>query len=541
MKHFNITFKPDGRQISIHAGATLLEAAGQAGVILNTVCGGKGICKKCLVSLDPDGRGVLACQYHIDSDLTVTVPLLSRFFEHKILTEGVAPQAEIQHDIYKKYLKFASAGLPSARSRRSAADKIFGVAVDIGTTTVVAKLVDMADGQTPAAQADLNPQERFGDDVISRINYAQTDANLAELHKAIIGCINELTAKLCRKASIDTKQIYEMCVVGNTTMNHIFLKLPVVQLGQAPYKAFSLDAKDLSPEKVSLRMNPAGNIHTVENIAGFVGSDTVAVALAVDINSADEMTLAVDIGTNGEIVLGDKDKLYAASCAAGPAFEGARISCGSRAMEGAIQAVVINGGDIDLDVIGNCQPHSICGSGLIDAVAVLLDLGIIDTTGRFANPAKLPPAISSRIIQQDGQPAFRLADKVILTQKDIREVQLAKAAILAGIKLLQKKISAGGRLTAGIEDDDVKQVLLAGAFGNYIRRESALRIGLLPDLPLERIHFIGNAAASGAQMILLSQNCRMQAKKLARKIEYVEIAHEKEFESVFTDSMLFPG
>ncbi|MFA5252052.1 MAG: ASKHA domain-containing protein [Phycisphaerae bacterium] len=521
MKHFNITFKPDGRQIAIHAGATLLEAAGQAGVILNTVCGGKGICKKCLVNLDPDGRGVLACQYHIDSDLKVTVPSSSRFFEHKILTQGVAPQTEIQPDVYKKYLKFASAG------------EIFGVAVDIGTTTVVAKLVDMTDGQTSATWAVLNPQTRFGDDVISRINYAQTDAELAELHKTIIDCINELTAKLCRQTSIDTKQIYEMCVVGNTTMNHIFLKLPVVQLGQAPYNAFSLDAKDLSPEKIALQMNPAGNIHTAGNIAGFVGSDTVAVALAVDIDSADEMTLAVDIGTNGEIVLGDKDKLYAASCAAGPAFEGARISCGSRAMEGAIQAVVINGGDIDLDVIGNCPPRSICGSGLIDAVAVLLDLGIIDTTGRFANPTKLPPAISSRIIQQDGQPAFRLADEVILTQKDIREVQLAKAAIRAGVKLLQKKI--------GIEDDDIKQVLLAGAFGNYIRQESALRIGLLPDLPLERIHFIGNAAASGAQMILLSQNCRTQAEKLARKIEYIEIAHEKGFESAFTDSMLFPG
>lgn len=520
MKHFNITFKPDGRQISIHAGATILEAAGQAGVILNTVCGGKGICKKCRVNLDPDGSEVLACQYHIDSDLTVTVPPSSRFFEHKILTEGVALQAEIQPDIHKRYLKLAPA------------DKIFGVAVDIGTTTVVAKLVDMANGQTLSTHAVLNPQTRYGDDVISRINYAQTDIELEELHKTIIGCINELTARLCRQASIETNQIYEMCVVGNTTMNHIFLKLPVVQLGQAPYKAFSLDAKDLSPEKVVLQMNPAGNIHTVENIAGFVGSDTVAVTLAADVNSADEMTLAVDIGTNGEIVLGDKRKLYAASCAAGPAFEGARISCGSRAMEGAIQAVVINEVDLDLDVIGNCPPRSICGSGLIDAVAVLLDLGIIDRMGRFANPPKLPPTIASRICVEQDQPAFCLADKVILTQKDIREVQLAKAAIQAGIKLLQKKI--------GIEDDDIKQVFLAGAFGNYIRRENALKIGLLPDLLLERIHFIGNAAASGAQMVLLSQNCRTQAEKLARKIEYVEIAHEKEFGSVFVDSMLFP-
>jgi uncharacterized 2Fe-2S/4Fe-4S cluster protein (DUF4445 family) len=523
MKHFNITFRPDGKQISVHSGATLLEAAGQAGIILNTVCGGKGICKKCVVNILPDRQEVLACQYHIQDDLKVTVPPSSRFFEHKILTEGVAPQTKIQPNIYKKYLKFAPAG------------SIFGVAVDIGTTTVVVKLVDMTDGRPLATQADLNPQSRFGDDVVSRINYAQTDAKLAELHKTIIDCINELTEKLCKQASIDTNQIYEMCVVGNTTMNHIFLKLPVVQLGQAPYKAFSLDAKDLSAEKLSLKINPAGNIHTVENIAGFVGSDTVAVALAVDINSAQDLTLVVDIGTNGEIVLGTADKLYAASCAAGPAFEGARISCGSRAMEGAIQAVVINEADLDLDVIGNCPPHSICGSGLIDAVAVLLNLGIIDSTGRFINPeklqGKLPPAILSRIIQQGGQPAFRLSDEVILTQKDIREVQLAKAAIRAGVKLLQKKI--------GIVDNDIKQVLLAGAFGNYIRRESALRIGLLPSIPLERIKFVGNAAASGAEMVLISRKCRTQAKKLARKIQYVEIANEDDFSDIFANSMSF--
>ncbi|MFZ0035254.1 MAG: ASKHA domain-containing protein [Sedimentisphaerales bacterium] len=531
MKHFNITFKPDGRQISVHAGAALLEAAGQAGIVLNTVCGGKGTCEKCIVNIEPGGRQVLACQHRIQNDLTVTIPPSSRFFEHKILSHGIDAKTEVRPDVYEKYKKTASTG------------KIFGVAVDIGTTTVVAKLVDMENGQCLATQADLNPQTRFGDDVISRINYAQTDAKLAELHRTIIDCINILTAKLCSQASIDAKQIYEMCVVGNTTMNHIFLKLPVAQLGQAPYKAFSLDAKDLSPEKMALQINPAGNIHTVENIAGFVGSDTTAVALAVDINSARDLTLVVDIGTNGEIVLGNKDKLYAASCAAGPAFEGARISCGSRAVNGAIEAVIVNDSDIDFDVIGNCPPYSICGSGLIDAVAVLLDLGIIDRTGRFANPGKLPPArlqrglaaprrtILSRIIQQNGQPAFRLADKVILTQQDIRQIQLAKAAIRAGIKLLQKKI--------GLEDDDIKQVLLAGAFGNYIRRESALRIGLLPCVPPERIHFIGNAAASGAEVILLSRKCRAQAKKLARKIKYVEIAHEEEFESVFTDSMMF--
>ncbi len=527
MKHFSITFKPDGEQILIHSGATLIEAAGQAGIILNTVCGGKGTCKKCLVYLEPDAREVLACQYKIDSDLTVTIPAGSRFFEQRILTEGIDAGSRIQPDIYKKYLREGSAA------------PIFGLAIDLGTTTVVARLIDMSGGECLATEAALNPQTRFGDDVISRIAYAQTGKEFAELHEAIIDCINDLTARLCTKAAVETNGIYEMCVAGNTTMSHIFLKLPIIQLGQAPYDAYSLDAHNVPPGELGLQINPAGNIYTVENIAGFVGADTTAVALAADMDSAEEMTLIVDIGTNGEIVLGTKDKLYAASCAAGPALEGARITCGSRASDGAIEAVVINKDDIDLDVIGNVPPRSICGSGLIDAVAVMLDLGIIDATGRFANPGtlehKLPPAIFARLIEQDGEPAFRLAgassSPVFLSQKDIRQMQLAKGAIRAGIKLLQQKI--------GLEDNDIKRILLAGAFGNYIRRSSALRIGLLPAVEAERIHFVGNAAAAGAQMILLSRQCRDQAGQLARKIEYVEIAHEPGFQDVYADSMLF--
>jgi uncharacterized 2Fe-2S/4Fe-4S cluster protein (DUF4445 family) len=530
MKHFSIIFKPDGRQISIHSGATIIEAAGQAGIILNTVCGGKGTCKKCLVYLGPDSRKVLACQHRIESDLTVTIPAESRFFEQRILTEGIETGSRIERDIYKKYLPEGSAAV------------IFGLAVDLGTTTLVAKLIDMADGQCRATEAALNPQTRFGDDVVSRIAYARTGKEFAELRQIVIDCINGLTDNFCRKAAIDKNDIYEMCLVGNTTMSHIFLGLPIAQLGRAPYKAHSLDAHDVAPVELAVRINPSGNIHTVENIAGFVGSDTTAVALAADIDSADKMTLVVDIGTNGEIVLGTKDKLYAASCAAGPALEGARITCGSRACDGAIEAVVINENDIDLDVIGGGPPRSICGSGLIDAVAVMLDLGVIDATGRFADPAamegKLPPSIFSRIIELNSEPAFILArvvndneQPVYISQRDIRQMQLAKGAIQTGIRLLQKKL--------GLMDSDIEHILLAGAFGNYIRKESALRIGLLPAVAVEKIRFIGNAAASGAQMILLSRQCRDHAHELARRIEYIEIAHEPDFQDVFADSMLF--
>jgi len=549
MRHYNVTFKPDGRRISIHAGATLLEAAGQAGIILNTVCGGQGICKKCVVNLrrkasprrpdsrretqgqasgEPDSEAVLACQYHIESDVTVTIPTNSRFFEQKILTEGTRAKAQGRLDVWEKY--------------KNVAEKIFGLAVDIGTTTVVAKLVNMKEGSCLATQAELNPQSRYGDDVVSRIAYAQSDDKSAELHKAITNCINKLISQLCKQAHIKAEHIYEVCVVGNTTMNHLFLRFPVAQLGQAPYRAFSIEAHNRQPNELGLSINPTGNIYTVENIAGFVGSDITAAALAADIDSVDEMTLIVDIGTNGEIVLGTGDKLYAASCAAGPALEGARIGCGSRASEGAIEAVVVNEDDIELDVIGSQPPRSICGSGLIDAVAVLLKLGIIDRTGRFAEAEKLKasvsPAIFSRITEHNNQPAFVLAERratsderLLLTQEDIRQVQLAKAAIRTGIKLLQKKI--------GLKDNDIKQILLAGAFGNYIRRESALRIGLLPDVPVERIRFIGNAACSGAQMLLLSRRLREQAGELARKIEYIEIAHQPDFQAIFADSMSF--
>jgi uncharacterized 2Fe-2S/4Fe-4S cluster protein (DUF4445 family) len=528
MRHFNITFKPDGTTVSISAGATILEAAAKAGIILNSTCGAKGTCGKCLVTIEPSGKQVLACQTAVQDNLTVTIPDDSRFFEQKILAEGL--DTRIDATVAGKYL------VPGR------VEQVFGIAVDIGTTTVVAKLINMVDGKAIATEAVTNPQIHYGDDVISRINYGQSDEKLAELHRTIIDCINRLIVKLCNKAAVTPQQVYEMCVVGNTTMNHIFLNLPVTQLGYAPYKAFNLDAKDVPPAQLQLNINPEGNVHTVENIAGFVGADITAVALAVDIASAEELTLAVDIGTNGEIVLGTKEKLFAASCAAGPAFEGARISCGSRAVNGAVEAVLYNHGDIDLEVIGNSRPLSICGSALIDAAAVMLDLGIIDSSGRFVDVEtlrhKLPPAIISRIIKHNGNPAFCLADtkhpgskKLALTQKDIRELQLAKAAVRAGITLLQKKI--------GVCDSDIKHVHLAGAFGNFIRAENALRIGLLPDVPIERIHFVGNAACSGAHMILLSRHFRDQARRLARQIEYVEIAHQPEFLSVFADCMAF--
>ncbi len=592
MEHFTLIIKPDNRQVAIHNNATLLEAVARSGIILNSSCGGKGTCGKCIVLIEPDKQEVSACQYHIHSDLTITVPSESRFYEQQILEHGIDIQIKVSPTVCKKFLKIdsldsgvlkaaLSKALPNhpiriakdvelqlsqltaeqsaegvtvvchlepnhdedekaaytacAIEAGDTVDKLYGLAVDIGTTTVVAGLIDMTDGKLIATQAQVNPQSRFGDDVVSRIAYGDSDEKLNELHNIIIDCLNGLTSELCKKTQISSQDIYEMCVVGNTTMNHLFLKHPVKQLGQAPYHAHSLEAHDRPADQLGLSINSAANIHTVENIAGFVGADTTAVALATNIDSADEVTLAIDIGTNGELLLGDGDRLYAASCAAGPAFEGARISCGSRAVDGAIEGVVINGEDIDIDTIGGSSPHSICGSGLIDAVAVMLDLGVIDATGRFVESEKLkdslPAAIHSRLIEKDDMPAFLLADGLSLTQRDIRQVQLGKAAIQTGIKLLQNKLD--------LKDDDIKHILLAGAFGNYISPESAMRIGLLPKVPIDRIRFVGNAAGTGARMVLLSRDCRRDCRILAQKIKYTEIAHDPNFSDVYADSMLF--
>lgn len=591
MKHYEVHFQPDGKTIRIHSGAMILDAAQHAGIVLHTACGGQGTCEKCQVRILPERELVLACQYPIYRDLWVEIPDTSRYSRHQILSSGRGREVPVNPAFSKRHLrlqKWTIQDLQEAMSGRfrlseslstqfssldrsrdgltvllhwveentvdpvgsweavalesgDTTDLLYGVAVDVGTTTIVAKLIDLLNGQVRATAATTNPQIRYGDDVISRILHADRPDGDRQLQRAMIECLEEQIEQLCREASISRQDIVEVVAVGNTTMSHLLMGLPVRQLGQAPYRAFSCDAQDRLAGELGIRIHPAGRLHTLENLAGFVGSDTLAVALAVGMDQETKNTLVVDIGTNGEVVIGTRDKLFSCSCAAGPALEGARISQGSRAVDGAIEAVVVSDGDIDVDIIGNSPPRSVCGSGLIDAVAVMLDLEVLDITGRFVDldtVRELPGAILRRRIEQEGQPAFVLAwqpdgsPAVVLTQKDIREMQLAKAAIRAGIRLLQQQ--------AGMDDSRIDQVLLAGAFGNYIRRESALRIGLLPDIRVEKIHFVGNAASAGAQMALVSRQARTIASLLARQIEYIEIAHQPVFQSVFTDCLIFP-
>ncbi|MBW8016316.1 MAG: DUF4445 domain-containing protein [Planctomycetes bacterium] len=590
MADYKVIFEAQNKEVRVPAGATIHEAAAQAGIILSTVCGGGGTCGKCIVKILPEGCDVLACQYFVHEDITVTVPFADRHFEQRKIAQQTKLEVDAIPSVSKVFLKESPQSLdqlkrilkdmapdvhilvpdsindiiPSVDSDQGVTvfyrsphedvvevlslesgdttGSLYGVAVDIGTTTVVLKLFNLIDASPLATAGAANPQISRGDDVISRITYASTDEGLKDMHETIVNCLNSLIDKVCHEAKVGKTAIYEMCVAGNTTMNHLFLKLPVKQLGEAPYKAYSLEAHDINAAQISLNINPAANVHTIENIAGFVGADTTAAALAVDMDRVEKMSLLVDIGTNGELVLGTKDKLYAASCAAGPALEGARIAQGSRAIAGSIEGIEIGPEDILLEVIGGGVAKSICGSGLIDAMAALLDLGIVDQTGRFLNAdelaGKLPPLILARITTVNKAPAFILADNadndsspVLFTQKDVRETQLAKAAIRAGIVFLQKKI--------GVTDDQIDQILLAGAFGNYIDRKSAVRIGLLPAVGMDKVHFVGNAAATGSQMVLINNDCRKRAGELVKNIEYVEIANEMEFQMVFADALMF--
>lgn len=589
MKHCSITFFPEGQTITVHQGATLLEAAGLAGIILHSPCGGSGTCGKCRVLIGPEKREQLACQYRVEGDLEVTIPRESRYFQQQILEHGIEREIHVTPIICKYFFNQAPSSLEQLKSTLSqllsspveihsdsaiqkeitggqdgatavlsfsqdnyhvlcmefgdTRDSLYGVALDIGTTTLVARLLDLHSGIVKQTVSSANPQIRYGDDVIRRIHHGQTETGLSQLHHDLVQCLNEMIAALCKKEKISPEQVYEIAAVGNTTMHHLLHQYPVSQLGQAPYQAYSTAAEDRNARQAGLLIHPQGRLYTVENIAGFVGSDTVAAALAAGMDTTDEISLLVDIGTNGELVLGTRECLVSASCAAGPALEGARIFHGSRAVRGSIQRVIAEKEEIVLDVIGSVPPTTICGSGLIDAVAVMLDLGIILTNGAFCGPETLkdllPPALLKRLIQVDKQPAFVLAWKggsrqpsVYLTQKDIREVQLAKAAIQTGILLLLKKLN--------LIKDEIQHLYLAGAFGNYIQKHSAVRMGLLPDIAENKIQFIGNAASVGAQMVLVSRRYRKIASQLADQIQYIEIAKEAEFQSVFSSCLFFP-
>ena len=422
------------------------------------------------------------------------------------------------------------------------ASRCFGAAFDIGTTTVVGSLIDLTTGREVAIGARTNPQVAFGDDVIARISHAMA-GGMGDLQGKIVECINDILDELTAKVLVPREAIYEVTTVGNTTMHHLLLGLDPQNVALVPFPAVVRQAVHLPAADVGIRIHPRGMLYTMPNIAGFVGGDTVGVILAADMLHREKITLAVDIGTNGEMVLGNKERLVSCSTAAGPAFEGARIRYGMRAADGAIEQIRF-GGDVEISVIGNVPARGLCGTALIDAVAELLRVGIVEATGRMlgpdAAPASVPDALRRRILPGDHGPSFILAqasetslgEPVVLTQRDIRQVQLAKGAIRAGIEVLKTEL--------GVDDSGIDAVLLAGAFGNFIRRSNALRIGLLPPVEHQRIHFIGNGAVVGAKMVLACTDYRDEAELASLRTEYLELGSRMDFQEQFAEAMMFP-
>jgi len=418
----------------------------------------------------------------------------------------------------------------------------FGLAIDIGTTSVVSTLIELESGETLASVSSLNPQAVFGGDLMSRIAFAQFNpTNLRKLQTRIVGLLNRHVEELCRESGVLARWIYKVVVVGNTCMHHLALGIDPSYVGLAPYAPVMRHPLTVAAHELPLKVAPAAQVCFLPLVAGFVGADAVAVALATRLGEGDDVRIAVDIGTNGEVLLGWGDRLLACSAPAGPALEGAQIRHGMRGAAGAIDRVAVDD-DLRLHTIGETAALGICGSGLIDLLAGLLDAGVIDATGLIQVEGRdaLSPHLRDRVLMRGEERQVIVARagehgatrELVLTQDDVRQVQLAKGAIASGIAMLQK--------ISGVPWDDVTELMLAGGFGNYISIPSALRIGLIPPLPLGRIRYVGNAASLGAQICLLSEPERARAAQLAARFQHVSLAAHPDFEQMFVDWMNFP-
>lgn len=485
----NVTVLMDGRETVIPAqtGETILEALARAGIAVSAPCGGLGRCRKCAVRATGelacedgarlDGQTVLACRTRLTGDARVRVSESKA----EILKTGVCAGEETDGE----------AGL--------------GVSVDVGTTTLAAYLVERSTGRVLASDARLNPQRPHGADVISRLSFAiESEENAALLQREILAAIDEMTRSMLERAGRAGEEIRCRALVGNTVMMHLLGGYPARPLAFAPF----------TPAYTALHEKELGGVRTILGgcISGYVGADTLAAALACGLDERDENAMLIDIGTNGEIMLKKDGRCFACSCAAGPAFEGAHIACGTGAVAGAIDHARVENGEIVYTTIGGGEATGICGSGLIDLTAALLERGDITPMGRMAGDV-------------------RLSERVYLARSDIREVQLAKAAIASGIRILAEQ--AGAALA------DIEKVYLAGGFGNFIGLDSACRIGLLPAALRAKIVPVGNAAGSGSVRLLVSEQARRRAEALRQATRCVELAATPDFNDVYTDELLF--
>lgn len=588
---------PEGLRVELAEGAGLLESLQQvAGGDFESPCGGQGKCGKCKVMVRSGESWVeaLACRTRVDQDMTVLLPARPSGKE-QILQQGSASVTHYALDpaVRKVVINTANKNREGSRQRArwdwllagagvkdravccdagpvrqlaellqsgtenitaviiddavaaleegDTAKTLFGMAFDIGTTTIVGYLLNLTTGVRVATVSAMNSQRAYGADVITRVGYAISCLDgLGQLQGAVQQCVNELIGQAALAAGICRTDIYELVFVGNTCMHHLFWGIHPAGLGGAPYKPVVWQPVRCLACSLSLAINQAGFACWLPNVSGFIGSDTIGALLANPVDLDAKARLMVDIGTNGEIALGVEGRLWACSTAAGPAFEGACIEHGMRALPGAIDTVRITADGITYSVIGGCEPEGLCGSGLVDAVAGLLINGIIDATGKFQSDEdfkSLPVIFKERVINWEESRAFVIAPRtngrgpVVVTQKDIRQVQLAKGAIAAGIMTIVKE--------AGLRLEEISAIYVAGAFGNYLDKNSVCAIGLLPPELKNVIVPVGNAAGEGAVHSLLSASIHRSALDIAKRVNYVELAGRPDFQDIFMEAMMF--
>ncbi len=596
----DIAFAPSGRKVRVPPGVSLFDAATWNGVAIDSTCGGHGTCRKCRVrvldgEVPPSGLDLrafevgeleqgwrLACRVQVASDLEVEVPpLVTR---PKAATVGVGRKVILRPAVQKRYLELEEATLSDQRSDiervlgamldleldvdmhalrsvgpalRSGGHRVtavvvgetlvdvevgdttgrmFGVAFDLGTTTVVATLLDLVTGTPVAVQSMLNKQQPFGADVITRISTVMTRPGaLDQLRDLAHETLAELVAAVLAEGAVEPAEVYEVALAGNATMTHLALGVDPEPLGVAPFVMATRSWPALTASELGVPAHPAARAVVFPALGAYVGGDIIAGLLAAGMDRDSRTRLFVDIGTNCEIVLGSDAGLFATAAPAGPAFEGAAIRCGMRAAEGAIEVVRLTPEECSLQVIGDAEPLGLCGSGLVDAVAELVRIGLVEPSGRFVSEeeaAEIAPGLAGRLTRVGEERVFVLHPGVYLSQRDVRELQFAKAAISTGWTLLLED--------AGIGPGDLQQVLLAGSFGSYLSAASALRLGLVPALPVMRVVSAGNVAGEGAKMALLSERERAGAQALLDSVTYVELSDRDDFNDRFVAQLPFP-
>ena len=604
-----LQFQPAGLRVRVPPGVTVFDAASWNGIAIDSTCGGHGTCKKCKIRVltgsmpvSPlDARAFspeelrsgwrLACRALADAAVQIEVPpLVTR---PKAATVGVGRQVILRPAAQKRYLELAEPSLADQQTdiervlavlddlelrvdlsvlrslgrRLRAADfkvtavivddvlidvqagdttgQLLGIAFDLGTTTVVATLLDLGTGTPLAVASMLNKQQPFGADVITRISATMLDARALDTLSALAReTLGELAAEVCAQAGADPADVAEIAIAGNATMTHIALGIDPEPLGVAPFIMAARQLPEVLAADLNVPAHPRARAFVFPAFGAYVGGDITAGLLAAGMNRDARTRLFIDIGTNCEIVLGNRDWLLGTAAPAGPAFEGAAIRCGMRAADGAIEGVSISGDDVTLAVIGDCAPAGLCGSGLVDAVAGLVKAGLLDRSGRLVpdeTAAGLAPALAQRLTMLGQERVFVLhwlADpgdvsaSIYLSQRDIRELQFAKAAIATGWQVLLDE--------AGLAARDIQQVLLAGSFGSYLSPANAIALGLVPKLPVVRVVSAGNVAGEGAKMALLSVRERAAAVALLQEVRYVELSDRDGFNDAFVDQLQFP-